>query len=393
MGSLMSETLAVVLMNIRSLPQRIWMSLATLLAVAIVVAVLLAFLSMVTGFQKTVQNTGSDDFAVIMRAGAQSEINSVLLREQINLIELAPGIERDAQGPVVSGELYVIVDAKKRDTGSKVNLPLRGISSRGIEVRQGFELVKGRMFEPGKNELVIGRSALQEFTGFEMGKPVKLGKTEWIVVGVFAAGGSVFGSEIWADLKTVQSQFHRGSSVQIMRVKLQQSGDLSPIKEYADKEPQLNLDIKTERQYYVDQSQSMKALIYMGWGLSIAMALGALAGALNTMYTSVAQRATEIATLRAIGFSGVSAFFGTLVESLVLAVIGGLIGALAAMLFFDGLTASTLGGNFTQIVFDFSITLDSVWSAVKLALFIGLIGGFFPALRAARLPVQLAFRI
>lgn len=393
MGSIISETLAVVAMNIRSLPQRIWMSLATLFAVAIVVAVLLAFLAMVNGFQETVQNTGSDEFAVIMRAGSQSEINSVLLREQINLIEVAPGIAQDDRGPIISGELYVIVDAKKRGTGSKVNLPLRGISSRGIEVRQGFDLVAGRMFEPGRNELVVGRSALQEFTGFELGNTVRLGKTEWSVVGVFAADGSVFGSEIWADLKTVQSQFNRGSSVQLMRVKLQQPGNLEPLKAYAEKEPQLNLDIKTERQYYIDQSQSMKALIYMGWGLSIAMALGALAGALNTMYTSVAQRATEIATLRAIGFSGTSAFFGTLIESLALAVIGGLIGALAAMIFFDGLTASTLGGNFTQIVFDFSISFASVLDAVKLALCIGLIGGFFPALRAARLPVQLAFRL
>lgn len=393
MGSFVSQALAVITMNIRSLPQRIWMSSATLVAVAIVIAVLLAFLAMVNGFQKTVEGTGSDAFAVFMRAGSQAEINSVLLRDQINLAELAPGIVRDDQGPVVSGELYVIVDAKKRDTQTKVNIPLRGISTRGLDVRKGFELVEGRMFKPGKNELVVGRSVLQRFTGFELGKTIRLGKTEWSVVGVFAADGSVFGSEIWADVKTVQSQFNRGNSVQILRAKLEMPGELAAIKTYLENEPQLNLEVKTEKAYYAEQSAAMNGVIKMGWFLAIAMALGALAGALNTMYTSVDQRSKEIATLRAIGFSGASAFIGTLFESLVLAVIGGLCGAFIAMFFFDGLTTSTVSGNLTQIVFDFQISASNVADAVILALFIGFVGGFFPALRAARLPVLIAFRV
>lgn len=392
MGSLMAQTWAVVLMNIRSLPQRLWMSLATLIAVAIVVAVLLAFLAMANGFQKTMKNSGSEELAVILREGSQSEINSVLLRDQVNLIEAAPGIASDEQGPIVSPELYVIVDAKKRSTNNKVNLPLRGLSERGIEARVGFSIVQGRMFEAGKNELVVGESALQQFSGFELGNTVRLGKTEWQVVGVFAAEGSIFGSELWADARTVQSQFNRGSSYQIVRARLTTPGDVEPLKTFFDENPTLNLDVSTERDFYKTQSRGMEGLIVMGWGLAIAMALGALAGALNTMYTSVAQRATEIATLRAIGFSGFSAFVGTLVESLVLAVIGGLLGALAAVVFFDGLTASTLGGNFTQVVFDFQVSGDGFFSAIKLALLVGLVGGFFPALRAARLPVVLAFK-
>ncbi|WP_075186343.1 ABC transporter permease [Teredinibacter haidensis] len=393
MVSVFAQVMAVVAMNIRSLPKRIWMSLATLLAVAIVVAVLLGFLAMSNGFQQTLKGTGSEALAVILREGSQAELNSVLLREQYRVIETAPGIALDAEGPIVSGELYIIVTGKKKTTGTDVNLPLRGLDNRGIAMRENISIVAGRIFEPGTNEIVVGEAILKEFSGFELNKTIRLNNIEWTVVGVFAAGGSVFSSELWADSKTVQSQFNRGSSYQIMRVKLAKSGEITPLKEFFKNDPRLNLDVWTESDYYSEQSKGMADLIfYLGWPLSIAMALGALAGALNTMYTSVAQRAVEIATLRAIGFSGMSAFFGTLVESLVLSVIGGLLGAVAAYLFFDGITASTLGGSFTQIVFDFEISGDGFLQAIKLALVIGLIGGVLPAYRAAKLPVIVAFR-
>ncbi|WP_188152001.1 ABC transporter permease [Teredinibacter waterburyi] len=389
----MAQIVAVVAMNIRSLPQRIWMSIATLVAVGIVVAVLLAFLALSNGFEKTLNTSGSDKIAVMLRAGSQGEMSSVLLRDQLNIMELAPGISRDANGPVVSAELYVIVDGTKRSTNTPVNLPLRGLELSGVELRENFSIVEGRMFEPGRNELVVGEAVQTEFSGFELNKKVRLGQSEWTVVGVFSAGGSVFGSELWGDLKTVQSQFNRGSSAQLLRAKLATPGDVSEIQAYIENEPQLNLDVKTEVAYYAEQSKGITNVIfYLGWPLAIAMALGALAGALNTMYNSVAQRSMEIATLRAIGFSGVSAFIGTLVESLALAAIGGVLGSLAAYLFFDGLTTSTLSGNFTQVVFDFKLSADSFISGLKLALIVGFIGGFFPALRAARLPVVIAFK-
>lgn len=392
MGSLTAQIVAVVGMNIRSLPQRLWMSLATLFAVAIVVAVLLAFLAMGNGFKATMENTGSDSVAILMRESSQAELNSVLTREQVNLIETAPGVARDENGPLVSAELYVIVDGIKKSSQTKVNLPFRGLEKRGIELRENIRVVEGRMFESGRNEIMVGTNVLREFGGFELGKEVRLGNAQWTVVGVFDAGGSVFGSELWADARTVQSQFNRGNSYQTLRVALETPGDVAPIKEFIEADPRLNLDIKTEKEYFSEQATQMSDFIfYLGWPLAVTMALGALAGALNTMYTSVSQRAKEIATLRAIGYSGTSAFFGTMVESVVLAMIGGLLGTIVAFLFFDGLTASTLGGSFTQVVFDFQITSAAFTRGVILAVIIGAIGGFFPALRAARMPVITAF--
>lgn len=392
MGSIISQTVAVISMNIRSMPQRLWMSLATLLAVAIVVAVLLAFLAMSNGFKATVQNSGSDHLAIILREGSQAELNSVMTRDQVRIMEQSPGVFNNETGPVSSAELYVVVDGIKRTTQTEVNLPLRGLSLSGITMRNNIQLIEGRMFEPGTNEIIVGASALREFEGFDLGKQIKLGRTNWTVVGVFGANGSVFESELWADVKTLQTQFNRGSSYQIMRAQLETPGDVSALEAYVKADPRLNLEVKTEAQYFSEQASGLGDLIfYLGWPLSIAMALGALAGALNTMYTSVSQREREIATLRAIGFSSISAFVGTLAESMMLAFLGGIMGTAAAYVFFDGVTASTLGGSFTQIVFDFQISSAVFVDGIQLALIIGFVGGFFPALRASRLPVIRAF--
>lgn len=388
-----SQISSVISMNIRSIPQRLWMSLATILAVAVVVAVLLAFLAMGNGFRTTLQGSGSDELAVLIRSGSQAELNSVLSREQVNLIAESPGIARDEKGPLISAELYLIVDGIKKTTQGKANLPFRGIDERGLELRKNVQLTQGRMFEPGKNEIVVGEAILREFAGFELGNIIKLGRAQWQVVGVFSAGGSVFESELWADVRTVQGQFDRGNSFQIIRAKLATPGDVAPLEQTIKADQQrLNLDVSTEKAYYQEQSQGVGDLIfYLGWPLAIAMALGALAGALNTMYNSVAQRAGEIATLRAIGFPGIPVFCGTLFESLALSLIGGLLGTMAAYLFFDGISTSTLGSSFTQIVFRFDMNADVIINGMTLAAVIGVFGGFFPALRAARLPVLLAF--
>ena len=389
---MLSQITSVISMNIRSIPQRFWMSLATIIAVAVVVAVLLAFLAMANGFRTTLQGSGSEELAVLMRTGSQAEINSVLSREQVNLIAESPGIARDASGPLMSPELYLIVDGKKKGTLTKANLPFRGIDERGLDLRPNIRIVQGRMFEPGKNEIVVGEAILREFSGFELGNTIKLGRAQWQVVGVFSAGGSIFDSELWADIRTVQSQFERGNTVQIVRAKLVTPSDVTAIADTIKADQRLNLEVKTEKAFYQEQSQGISDLIfYIGWPLAIAMALGALAGALNTMYNSVAQRSGEIATLRAIGFPGLPVFCGTLFESLVLALLGGILGAFAAFLFFDGLTTSTLGSSFTQIVFKFDMNADVLIDGIVLALIIGFVGGFFPAMRAARLPVLLAF--
>ncbi|WP_444895587.1 ABC transporter permease [Microbulbifer sp. SSSA005] len=392
MGSLIAQIVSVTLMNLGSLRRRLWMSLAMVFASAVVVAILLAFLAMAKGFEATMSGAGSSQIAILMREGSASEINSVILQDQVNLIAESAGVARDTNGPLVSPELYVIVDGLKKSTGTEANIPLRGLNETGMAMRNNMRMVEGRMFTPGTNEMIVGEGVLREFNGFEIGKEVRFGKNLWTVVGVFSTGGNIFESELWADIKIIQSHYNRGNSYQSIRLQLENDGDLKPIQETIKREPRLNLEAQTEQEYFASQGKQLQYIATFGWIISSVMALGALAGALNTMYTSVADRAREIATLRALGFSNFSAFCGTIAEAMVLAVAGGLLGSLAAYLFFDGLNTSTLGGSFTQVVFSFEMSPDLFVQGAVLALVIGFISGFFPAWRAARMPVVVAFR-
>lgn len=390
---ILNQIIAVSSINLKSLPQRFWLSLSTVVAIALVVMVLLGFLAMASGFQKTVEGTGSPNIAVLLRDGSQQELNSVVTLDQVRLVGEAPGIARREDGsPLLSAELYVIVDGVKRSTGLKSNIPMRGIGRDGAALRDGMSMVAGRMFEPGSNEIVVGQALTREFAGFDLGQTVKLGTGTWTIVGVFAMGGSVFESELWGDITVVQSIFRRNNIFQTVRVKLTDPAAVTQVADYSENEQRLKLEVKSERDYYAGQSSgTVKLIRNAGWPLAIAMAIGALAGALNTMYSSVQSRTREIATLRCLGFGGFPAFVGTLMESLVLAFIGGVIGAAFTFLIFDGFSASTLGGGFTQIVFSFSLTPALAVQGVVLALVVGLIGGFFPALRAARLPIVAAY--
>jgi putative ABC transport system permease protein len=389
MRSLLLQTAAATRINLKSISQRLWLSISTVVAVALVVMVLLAFLAMAYGFARTIAGSGAPDVAIVLRGGSQAEVNSVITRDQVRLIEEGPGIAKTSDGkPLASAELYVIVDGIKRSSQTKANLPLRGVGQEGANVRRGISVTAGRMFSPGSNEIVVGKALIREFQGFDLGQTVKFGTSQWTVVGLFEAEGSVFESEIWADLPVVQSLFRRNNVFQTVRVRLDGPSALAPLKSYVENDPRLKLDVKTEAQYFADQAAQTSDLIQkLGWPLAIAMAFGALAGALNTMYSSVAARATEIATLRAIGFGAFPAFAGTLIESLVLAVIGGAVGAVATYLIFDGFSASTLGASFTQVVFNFALTPALIAQGIILALVVGLIGGLFPAIRAARMPI------
>lgn len=389
MRSIFLQILAVTTINLKSLPQRLWLSLATVIAVGLVVTVLLAFLSMANGFRRTIADSGAEDIAVVLRSGAVSEINSVVLRDQVRLIEDAPGIARGADGkPQTSGELYLTVNGIKRSTMTKASLPLRGLGSQGPALRRGVVMIAGRMFNPGSNEIIVGRALGKEFDGFELDQTVTFNNTRWTVVGIFAADGSVFESEIWADLPVLQSLFKRTGAVQTVRARLTSPAAIEALRAYSDNDPRLKLDVISEAAYFAQQASNTSDLIQkLGWPLAIAMAFGSLAGALNTMYSSVAARATEIATLRAIGFGGFSTFVGTLVESLILAAVGGVIGAAATYLVFDGFTASTMGASFSQVVFNFQLSPRLISQGLLLALVVGLFGGLFPALRAARMPI------
>ena len=329
-----------------------------------------------------------------MRPGSQSELNSVITRDQLRLLENAPFAARDEKGrALISPELYVIVDGTKKRTGTPVNVPLRGVRPIAAELRENFRLVAGRMFETGRNEIIAGRALLESVDGLELGREIRFGSQSWTLVGIFETGGSVFESELWGDLATVQSRFNRGGSVQAVRIRLDSPDKLAELNAWLDADPQLKLEARSEKDYLARLAEGTVLLIrWFGWPTAIIMTIGALAGALNTMYAAVAGRMREIATLRAIGFSGFAAFVGTMMESLVLAAIGGLVGSLGAFALFEGRTGSTLGGSFTQVVFSFHLTPAAVASGVVLAIVIGLLGGIFPGIRAARVPVTAAFR-
>ena len=389
MNALCKQIFAVIRISLYSLPQRLGLSVVTILSVALVVGVLLGFLAMANGFRQTVQGSGVEDIAIAIRTGSQGEITSNINLEQVRLLAQAPGLVHDANdSALVSPEIYVIVDGIKKSSLTKANLPLRGLTTQGVGLRKNLKIIAGRMFGPGMNEIVVGQSILNAFDGFELGKTVRFGTREWKVVGVFSTAGNVFESELWADLGVVQSLFNRQGSVQTVRMQLENPLQLIALKDYAQKEPRLQLEIISEKAYFAEQASATADLIfYLGWPLAIAMAIGALAGAMNAMYTSVNHRSREIVTLRIIGFNRLAAFLGTLSESVVLTLIGGVLGSVFCYLFFDGITASTLGKSFAQIVFRFELSPVLILQGMLLALAIGLLGGILPARQAANMPL------
>lgn len=389
-----AQIIIITLMNLRNLPQRLGTSSVAVFGVACVVGVFIAVLSMSSGFQRTMVNAGSDDVLMLMRAGATTEMNSGLGYEQTQLIGNIPGIARQDGKPLSSPELFVIVDVPMRNKDVDANAPMRGVEPAAFSVRKQFNIIEGRNFVAGKNELIVGRGAQKQFSGLDVGNTIKLGQTEWTVVGVFDAGGGLAESEIWCDAKILQNAYRRGNSYQVVRLKLEDKNGLDAFKAAVASDPTLNLDIKREIDYLAEQSEPLSKFIKMiGYPLAMLMALGAIFGAVNTMYTSVSSRTREIATLRALGFGATPVAISTLVESLVLAILGGVIGSVIVYLMFNGYTVSTLNfASFSQVVFDFAVTPDLLLQGVIFATAIGFIGGFFPAIRAARLPVATALR-
>ncbi len=390
MASLINQIGAVTALNVRTIPQRAWMSIASVVAVALTIAVLLFFLALAQGLSRTVEGSGSDDVVMVIREGSNAELNSVVSRDQLTILTSGPGVVQRDGRPLASGELMVIVDGLKRSTNTNANMPFRGIGPEGLALRRGVEITQGRMFSPGSNEIVVGAGLIREFAGFDLGQSVRIRGSEWRIVGVFEAPGTVFESELWADIAVTQSLFNRPNVFQTMRLQLSSAEAVAAFKTWAEADPRLQgLEILSEREYYARQASQSDQFIFIAWVLGILMAIGALAGAVNTMYSSVAARASEIATLRIIGFSGWAAFFGTMVEALALSMLGGILGIVIAFIAFNGRTTSTLGSGFTQLVFKFDLSPQIVLTAVIMALVIGFFGGFFPGIRAARTRAQL----
>jgi putative ABC transport system permease protein len=365
-----------------------------MVGIAGVVAVFVGVLSIGQGISRTMKQTGAADIALVLRSGADSEMTSILGREEMKMIADAPGIARGDGVALVSPELFVIINLPKRSTGTDANIPLRGVERPVTGVRTGVKVVDGRMFAWGTNEVIVGRGALLEFAGLDLGTTIKLGQNEWQVVGIFEAKGGIEESEIWADAAVLQPAYHRGSSYQAALVKLASSGSYGQFKDALTADPRLNVKVMRITEYYAEQSRTLTLLI-TGLGTIVAglMGLGALFGALNTMYTAVASRAKEIATLKALGFRSSPVVISILFESLALAVVAGSVGAVLAFFAFDGYRAATLNWqSFSQVTFAFDVNARLLVEGIACALVIGLLGGLFPAIRAARLPVAVALR-
>lgn len=390
----LSQIMAVTWFGLRTIPQRKGPALTAAIGIAGVVAVFVGVLSIAQGFRHAVTATGRDDIAIVLRDGANNEMSSGLGREETRLIKNAPGVARGNGVALASAELFVIIDLPKRTTGTDANVPFRGVESTATAVRGDLKIVSGRMFERGRNELIAGVAAAREFAGLEVGKTIKLGKSEWHVAGIFSAGGGASESEVWTDATVLQEAYQRGDSYQSVYVRLQTPGTFQDFKDALTSNPQLKVKVLRLTEFYADQSTMTTAFIsIVGTAIALMMAIGALLGALNTMYNAVAARSREIATLRALGFGTIPVICSVLMESLVLAIAGGILGGLGAYLAFDGYGAATMNWQtFSQIAFTFAVTPQLLVTAILLASGIGLFGGLFPAVRAARQPIATALR-
>jgi putative ABC transport system permease protein len=391
----LSQTLAVMALNFRTIPQRLSSSAVAIVGIAGVVVVFLSVLSIAAGFSAAMSQSGSPRRALVMRSGADSEMTSGLSGSEVDIVKQAPGMQRDGQIALASAELYVIIDVpKKSSPDAPANVPMRGIEPTGVRVRDEVSLTEGRMFEFGTNEVIVGRGANVQFVGLDVGSTIVSGENRWPVVGVFEADGGVAETEIWGDSRVLQGAFRRGNSYQSVLVSLDSADSLSTFADWLTSNPAVNLMVRRENEYYASQSQALTTLIRtIGFGIAGLMGIGAVFGAILTMYTAVATRAREIATLRALGFNTMSVLVSVLAESLVLGAIGGLIGGAAAYLAFNGYQTSTMNfQTFSQVAFAFAVTPSLLAQGLTYALVMGLIGGLLPAIRAARLPISSALR-
>lgn len=390
----LSQVVSITNSFIKSLPERRGMAIAAAVGIAGVVAVLVGVLSIAEGFRRAMTVSGADDIALVLRSGADTEMTSGLGREETRIISDAPGLARNAAGPLASAELFVIINLPKRSTGTDANVPLRGISPAAFDVRGNVQMLSGRRFEPGRNEVMVGAGAARHFSGLDVGQTIRVGQNEWAVVGIFSAGGGVAESEIWSDAAVLQPAYQRGDSYQSVYARLNSADAFQEFSDALTTNPRLNVKVVRQSDFYAEQSTMVTAFI-RGVGVVVAglMALGALFGALNTMYSAVSARTREIATLRALGFGSGAVIVSVLLESLFLALVGGAFGAALAYVAFDGFTASTINWQtFSQVAFAFTVSPELLVRAIVWSLFIGLLGGFFPAIHAARIPIAAGLR-
>lgn len=390
----LDQVVSVASYNLRTIPERRGAAFTSAIGIAGVVGVLVGVLAIAEGFRLAMTASGSKDIAVVMRTGSDSEMTSGLSRDETRLISDAPGVARDGDTPLTSAELFVIINLPKRSTGLDANVPLRGVEMTAVKVRDDIKIVQGNMFESGKNEIIVGAGAARAFAGLDLDKEIKIGQNTWKIVGIFTAGGGVAESEIWTDAAVLQPAYKREDSFQSVYARLSSAGSFTEFRDALTSNPQLKVKVLRLSDFYAEQSEMLtKFITTIGVFIASMMALGALFGALNTMYSAIASRTREIATLRAMGFSSGPVVISVIVESLAVSLIGGAIGAGIAYLAFNGYEASTLNwATFSQVTFKFAVTKGLLIQAIIWASVIGIIGGLFPAVRAARLPIASALR-
>jgi putative ABC transport system permease protein len=377
----------------RNLVARRLTTILTAGGMALVVYVFATVLMLAAGLQKTLVSTGQDDNVVVIRRGSQTEVQSGVDRGQASVIESLPDIATDAQGRrLISKEPVVLINLPKRSTGKSANVVIRGVTPQGLELRPQVRIVDGRMFRPGTSEVIAGKSIADGFRGAGIGETLRFASRDWTVVGVFDAGRTGFDSEIWGDAEQMLQAFRRTGFSSVI-FKLIDADRFDAVKQDLESNPRLTVEAKREQRFYADQSEGLaKFITYLGTSISVIFSIGAIIGAMITMYASVASRVAEIGTLRALGFSRGAILIAFLGESLLLGLLGGIVGLIAAS-FMQALSISTTNfQTFAELAFSFTLTPSIVFASLAFALAMGFVGGFLPAARAARMKIVDALR-
>jgi len=383
-----------VIYNFRSVKARWTSAIVAVLGIAGTVGVFVAMLSLAKGFKATLVSSGSEDNAIIMRAGATSEMTGSVTVDSLKIVQDGPGIARSSEGPLVTPEVVLVAPIPLKSTGTDANVQVRGVSKNVLQIRDKIKIVQGRMFTPGLTEIVVGKNANASYQGLTLGNTISLGSLNWKIVGIFDAGGSAFDSEIWGDAHLIGPAYNRPDTIfQSITAHLASPDSLQQLRDALTTDPRLNVDVIREVDYYSKQSYRLTRLITVLGGLVAAiMAIGAIFGALNTMYSAVAERGREIGTMRALGFGGPSVVFSFVIEALLIAFVGGLIGCIAVLPLNGWTTGAMNLQTFSHMAFAFKITPDLLVQGIFFALAMGLVGGLLPAVRAASRPVASALR-
>jgi putative ABC transport system permease protein len=391
--SFIRQVLLVTNMNLRSILERSSSSLVIIVGIAGSVAVMVSLLAMAEGLSSTISSTGEKDRVIILRDGSSSELSSGVAMTELDTVSSSPGIKSIDGEPMIAAELFAIIDLKKKGAESTSNLPIRGVQPASFRIRPEIDIIEGRNFTTGTAEIIVGKGANNQYEGLEIGDQIKVRDSFATVVGIFSSNGDVHESEIWADLATAQGLFRRGASASSMILKLDSPDSFNEVGLFVESYPNLELKVQSESDFYENQSSGADLIKVFGQVVGYIMAIGAVFAALNTMYSAVSTRLVEIGTLRALGFKGTTVLLALLIEALLLATIGGLLGGAIAYILFNGYTVSTLAGaSFSQTAFAFAVTGEIIQQGLTLALLVGFIGGVFPAWNAARRDITEALR-